>query len=121
MGGGSIPQLQVLYACKACCHSSYSASLLAGLQGQGQTVGMGDTGIDWLHCAFQDSTTFGPGDGPYQTDGLGYQYWVNPAHRKISYYRQIDDNVDGNGHGTHCAGSAVGSLQSPGRAVPSTS
>ena len=76
---------------------------------------MGDTGIDWLHCAFRDSNTFGPGDGPYLTDSQGCKYWVNAAHRKISYYRQFDDNVDDNGHGTHCAGSAVGALQSPGK------
>ena len=30
------------------------------------------------------------------------------------YYRAIDDKVDANGHGTHCAGSAVGSLPSSG-------
>ena len=73
---------------------------------------MGDTGIDWLHCTFRDSSTAGPGDGPYSQEATtGFLYWVNTAHRKIVYYRQVADNVDGNGHGTHCAGSAVGSLQ----------
>ena len=74
---------------------------------------MGDTGMDWLHCTFKDSATPGPGAGPFlkETD-TGYLYWVNTAHRKIVYYRPVIDNVDENGHGTHCAGSAVGSLQS---------
>ncbi|KAL0037541.1 hypothetical protein WJX77_001610 [Trebouxia sp. C0004] len=89
----------------------------AGLNGENQIVGMGDTGIDWLHCTFTDSAHTGPGSGPYLTETAatgGYTYWVSTTHRKIVYYRQVDDNVDGNGHGTHCAGSAVGSLQSPG-------
>ena len=79
---------------------------------------MGDTGIDWLHCTFTDSAHSGPGSGPYLTETAatgGYTYWVSNTHRKIVYYRQVDDNVDANGHGTHCAGSAVGSLQSPGQ------
>ncbi|KAL3130908.1 Signal peptide peptidase-like 2A [Trebouxia sp. C0009 RCD-2024] len=85
----------------------------AGLTGVGQTVGMGDTGIDWLHCTFTDSVTPGPGAGPFlQETDTGFLYWVNAAHRKIVYYRQVIDNVDDNGHGTHCAGSAVGSTQS---------
>ncbi|DBB02440.1 TPA: Signal peptide peptidase-like 2A [Trebouxia sp. C0006] len=89
----------------------------AGLNGENQIVGMGDTGIDWLHCTFTDSAHSGPGSGPYLTETAatgGYTYWVSTTHRKIVYYRQVDDNVDANGHGTHCAGSAVGSLQSPG-------
>lgn len=92
-----------------------SAHANAGLTGVGQIVGMGDTGIDWLHCTFKDSSTPGPGAGPFlQEASTGYLYWVNAAHRKIVYYRQVVDNVDENGHGTHCAGSAVGSLQLPG-------
>lgn len=93
-------------------------SRLAGLNGENQIVGMGDTGIDWLHCTFTDSAHSGPGSGPYLTETAatgGYTYWVSTTHRKIVYYRQVDDNVDANGHGTHCAGSAVGSLQSPGQ------
>lgn len=86
----------------------------AGLDGTGQIVGMGDTGIDWYHCTFTDSAVAGPGSGPFNQDAMRYLYWANPAHRKIVYYRQVADNVDENGHGTHCAGSAVGSLQSPG-------
>ena len=114
----------------AACFTSFLTSLqmsattcidqsrLAGLNGENQIVGMGDTGIDWLHCTFTDSAHSGPGSGPYLTETAatgGYTYWVSTTHRKIVYYRQVDDNVDGNGHGTHCAGSAVGSLQSPGQ------
>lgn len=109
--------LTPLHSCPVCnvCHAQ---SLLAGLNGENQIVGMGDTGIDWLHCTFTDSAHSGPGSGPYLAETAatgGYTYWVSATHRKIVYYRQVDDNVDGNGHGTHCAGSAVGSLQSPGQ------
>ena len=89
------------------------AHVHAGLDGTSQIVGMGDTGLDWLHCTFKDSSVAGPGAGPFTKEATtGYLYWANPAHRKVVYYRQVADNIDENGHGTHCAGSAVGSLQS---------
>ena len=80
---------------------------------------MGDTGLDWLHCMFKDSAISGPGSGPFLREAdTGFLYWVNTAHRKVVYYRQVIDNVDENGHGTHCAGSAVGSIQSGGFQTP---
>lgn len=100
------------------CNIYHITQYDAGLDGTGQIVGMGDTGIDWYHCTFTDSSVAGPGSGPYTMDAMNYLYWANPAHRKIVYYRQVADNIDENGHGTHCAGSAVGSLQSPGRCPP---
>lgn len=32
-------------------------------------------------------------------------------HRKVAMYRALMDFADGDGHGTHCAGSAAGSFQ----------
>jgi subtilisin family serine protease len=71
-------------------------------------IGMGDTGLDILHCMFRD-------DGvPFLATGRDdrqYPYFNGSLHRKIAYYRMIADAVDEEGHGTHCAGSAAGALQ----------
>ena len=74
-------------------------------------VGMGDTGIDVFHCHFSDSTfpasAFSLGLKVESDTGLAY--FESTSHRKIRYYRVFKDNIDSNGHGTHCAGSALGS------------
>ncbi|KYR01793.1 ABC transporter B family protein [Tieghemostelium lacteum] len=66
-----------------------------GIQGQGEIIGCGDTGIDMNHCFFYDPNQATP----------------NNSHRKIiSYYSDnaglISDILDG--HGTHIVGSLVG-------------
>ncbi|KAK9815904.1 hypothetical protein WJX72_011677 [[Myrmecia] bisecta] len=80
----------------------------AGLQGQGQIVGMGDTGLDMTQCMFIDANV------PFTTtskDAGGSLIFDSTSHRKLRFYREFVDGADGNGHGTHCGGSAAGSLQ----------
>ena len=73
---------------------------------------MGDTGVDVFHCHFIDSSfpanAFSTGLG---REASGVLYFDSTRHRKIRYYRMFEDNIDANGHGSHCAGSAVGSPQ----------
>ncbi|BDA48510.1 probable serine protease/ABC transporter B family protein tagD [Coccomyxa sp. Obi] len=85
----------------------------AGLQGQGMVLGMGDTGLDFDQCYFYDSAVRIPysiAQGLSQEPGTGIPYFQNSTHRKVRYYRMFADATDGEGHGTHCAGSAVGAL-----------
>ena len=89
---------------------------------------MGDTGLDFDHCLFVDSTLQGPLSNSSSSSSSsssstalrqlpfsfserdGTRYFASSTHRKLSYYRAFSgDAVDGSGHGTHCAGSAVGS------------
>ena len=66
-----------------------------GITGTGQTVTIGDSGIDHQHDAFEDTIAPGPG------------------HRKITAYyipntAQGDLTDDGDNHGTHVSGSVAG-------------
>lgn len=64
-----------------------------GIRGQGQLVGVGDTGLDYDMPWFHD-----PADNP-----------IGPAHRKVVGYAPLTDDYDGNfGHGTHVAGTVAG-------------
>src|SRR3990172_423301 len=68
-----------------------------GIWGTGQTVTVGDTGIDYEHNAFEDPNETTPG----------------PNHRKVTdYYRGCtsgcDDTDNGINHGTHVSGSVAG-------------
>ena len=73
-----------------------------GLHGEGQTIGIGDTGIDHDNCFFRD---------PMVPVPIGR---VDPRHRKIVAYWPDSDSGDAlGGHGTHVAGSAVGQSISP--------
>jgi len=70
-----------------------------GLHGEGQIVGLGDTGIDADQCFFDD---------PAQPVPYGQP---NFSHRKIVYYVALGDKKDDSGgHGTHVAGSIVGEI-----------
>lgn len=77
---------------------------LLGLTGAGYVIGVSDTGIDTDHCFFFDHMT----DVPYDT--------YNPKHRKLVRYQaygMLDAHSRGDfnpGHGTHVAGTLVGSL-----------
>jgi hypothetical protein len=82
-----------------------------GLLGQGQIVGIMDTGIDIDHCAFQDDAA----GLPALNDDLSVV--VDPDHRKVLavdfYWWQDWPNPgafdwDDQGHGSHVAGSVAG-------------
>jgi subtilisin family serine protease len=82
-----------------------------GLRGEGQVIGVMDTGLDVDHCLFDD-----PAYGlPALNGDSGTE--VSPEHRKVlavDFYWQNDwpdpgiGDWDDNGHGTHVAGSAAG-------------
>lgn len=75
----------------------------AGLDGKGQIVGMGDSGIDMRSCYFADpAAPFAPAPGADE--------WANPNHRKVVYYWGLADETfrDLVGHGTHTSGSVAG-------------
>eukprot|EP00817_Percolomonadidae_sp_ATCC50343_P005548 CAMPEP_0117430754 /NCGR_PEP_ID=MMETSP0758-20121206/10307_1 /TAXON_ID=63605 /ORGANISM="Percolomonas cosmopolitus, Strain AE-1 (ATCC 50343)" /LENGTH=631 /DNA_ID=CAMNT_0005219117 /DNA_START=670 /DNA_END=2566 /DNA_ORIENTATION=- len=80
-----------------------------GLTGKGQIIAVGDTGIDWDMCFFNDER--GP---PAFND-------INLNHRKIVGYFQVKKEHNGqtiysdtqdyvNGHGTHVSGSVAGNV-----------
>lgn len=75
----------------------------AGLDGRGQIVGIGDSGIDMKSCFFADPAV--PFEAP-----TGSREWANPAHRKVVYYWGMADETfrDLVGHGTHTSGSIAG-------------
>lgn len=85
------------------------------MQGQNMVVGMGDTGMDVFHCHISDNriipSAFSSTNLLLVERSTGYLYFDSTTHRKVRYYRLFKDNIDANGHGTHCAGSAVGSPQ----------
>lgn len=68
-----------------------------GLDGDGEVIGVGDTGIDYNHCAFYDAN----GTVPFNKVDM-------KSHRKIASYWTHADNKDVvNGHGTHVSSIAV--------------
>jgi len=74
-----------------------------GLTGDGQVVGISDTGIDMNHGFFYDSSTSAPFDV------------VSTTHRKVTTYITHVDSTDADeGHGTHVCGSAMGDTSSGG-------
>ena len=58
----------------------------AGLRGGGQTLGMGDTGLDADHCLFADPDVPGPGapgSAPGRVGADGVRAWESVVHRKL--------------------------------------
>jgi len=78
-----------------------------GLDGQGQLVGVGDSGIDMDSCYFFDPEV------PFATVGAsptGRRMFSSKSHRKVAAYNPIADPemLDLVGHGTHVVGSIIG-------------
>ncbi|GIL83767.1 hypothetical protein Vretimale_10563 [Volvox reticuliferus] len=90
----------------------------AGLQGQGEIAGIGDTGVDVDQCYLQDPKyewlRFASLSGFSDAPTIGSMvYWRMPDHRKIVQYAfnpAYGDPFDDNGHGTMCAGSIAGAV-----------
>ena len=67
-----------------------------GLHGEGQVIGMLDSGLDYFHCFFYDPSN------P-----------IGPSHRKVPFYLVYNSSGDDfasceQDHGTHVAGTAAG-------------
>src|SRR6185369_9412145 len=92
----------------------------AGLAGQGVLVGVIDTGVDYHHGDFDDSTgstrlvaiwdQVASGTGP-----PGYPYGKEWTAAQIN--NNTSDEVDSDGHGTHALGIAAGDGSQTGGAV----
>eukprot|EP01025_Chloroclados_australasicus_P058012 TRINITY_DN725_c0_g1_i1.p1 TRINITY_DN725_c0_g1~~TRINITY_DN725_c0_g1_i1.p1 ORF type:complete len:1518 (+),score=212.34 TRINITY_DN725_c0_g1_i1:521-4555(+) len=67
----------------------------AGVTGLGQMVGVGDTGLDYDSCFFRDDNITVP----------------SLSHRKVVAYRNMGDEIDGSGHGTHVCGTILGQVE----------
>jgi uncharacterized repeat protein (TIGR01451 family) len=78
-----------------------------GLDGSGVTVAIMDTGVDWQHPALQSQYR------GYKPGGL--------VIHEGNWFCTTDEGylypVDGDGHGTHVAGTAVGSRDATGQAI----
>jgi hypothetical protein len=89
-----------------------------GLDGQGEVVGIMDTGIDIDHCAFRDGVV----GLPALNGHVGVS--IDPTHRKVlavDFYWQQDWPIPGpydwddQGHGSHVAGSVAGDAGADGQ------
>ncbi len=84
----------------------------AGLNGSEQVVTIADTGLDTEHCSFAGSAS-DTGISPitYASFISGDQSYDNSYRKIIQYVAYVDsyDTSTGTGHGTHVAGSSVGS------------
>ncbi|KAK9839424.1 hypothetical protein WJX81_001331 [Elliptochloris bilobata] len=80
----------------------------AGLTGQGEVIGGGDSGIDRDNCFFKDPAVDWASAMTKDTR-TGVPTFSSEAHRKIRLYRAAADERDSNGHGTHVMGSLLGS------------
>jgi len=85
-----------------------------GIRGEGQIIGIMDTGLDVDDCRFEDEAAGLPALN--QADGID----VNYGHRKVlavDFHWENDwppdsNSWDSHGHGTHVAGSAAGDMNS---------
>lgn len=80
---------------------------LLGLDGSGEVIGVGDTGIDTHHPLFADPTGLAV---PFRDWNLSMATGMEPSlHRKIAAYVAYIDGIDQKcGHGTHVVGTLAG-------------
>ncbi|GAX74938.1 hypothetical protein CEUSTIGMA_g2384.t1 [Chlamydomonas eustigma] len=90
--------------------SAYNADMhpfwQTGIDGSGQVIGCGDSGVDVYNCYFYDPNV------PFtivNNSTTGTQEFTSSTHRKLVLYLGLEDMVDGNGHGSHVAGTLLGS------------
>jgi hypothetical protein len=78
-----------------------------GLRGEGQVVGVGDSGLDMDSCYFFDPAVSFVANTRQEASG---KVFSSDAHRKVAYYlgRADTQMTDGVGHGTHVCGSIAG-------------
>jgi len=78
-----------------------------GLRGEGQVVGVGDSGLDLDSCYFFDPNVNFAANTKTEAGG---KVFASDAHRKVAYYLGRADTgmLDTVGHGTHVCGSIVG-------------
>ncbi len=77
----------------------------AGITGKGMVIGIGDSGLDYKHCFFDDPDTDWDANVVVIDRVLTF---TSETHRKIRLYRAFADFLDGNGHGTHTSGTLAG-------------
>lgn len=80
------------------------------IKGQGQVVGVGDSGLDYDSCFFHDpANKITQAQIPTGQTGQPKNF---PGHRKILQYVGYADNMSGEvgGHGSHVAGSVAGKV-----------
>ncbi len=102
-----------------------------GLRGEGQIVGMIDSGLDVDGCQFRDAgkmpkvNTFANGMYPIEVDAThrkviayDFLYSCDQFGSKANCEMPSDPMAwDSHGHGTHCAGSMVGDREGPNRGM----
>lgn len=74
-----------------------------GITGNGQYIGIGDTGVDHYHCFFYDEKNA----VPFQR--LQREQVAESKHRKFhGFWKYMDDLDSEQGHGSHVSGTAAG-------------
>ena len=81
--------------------------LAAGLSGEGQVVGIADSGLNDLSCFFYDTSNAYP--DPQVTRSTIFSLIQEKKRRKVIQYIAYADDVDAvGGHGTHVCGTIAG-------------
>lgn len=77
----------------------------AGIDGTGEVVGVGDTGLDELSCFFRNTDSSKVARSTYKNPTFD-----NTKRKVIQYINYCDDTDTEGGHGTHVSGTVAGQL-----------